>query len=187
MTPRRTVVRLCSLVVAMVMAGMLGGFVVYNNASSDPLGRADVIVVLGGEHDGREKYGLHLAQMGWAPVVLLSNPYGADDPVMHEFCGGRIKTVEVLCERPNPLTTRGEALMTYRLASQRSWRTILVVSWRYHLPRARYVFSRCDVSAGLKVIAHEVPRSYSFSPFGWAGVYLYQTAGFVKAWAEPRC
>ena len=58
----------------------------------------------------------------------------------------------VVCGEPS--TTRGEARAVARLASERDWRRILVVTSSYHIPRARLIFLRaltCDlafVSAG---------------------------------------
>ena len=52
----------------------------FANAKVDELQRVDAIVVLGGEHDGREDYRLNLARAGWAPTVVMSNPYDTGDP-----------------------------------------------------------------------------------------------------------
>jgi uncharacterized SAM-binding protein YcdF (DUF218 family) len=53
----------------LVLCGM--GYFVFNRAAISPLGKADAIVVLAGEHDGREEYGISLAQRGLAPTVVL--------------------------------------------------------------------------------------------------------------------
>ncbi len=60
-------------------------------------------------------------------------PTGTGTPVMRRVCR-EPDDVEVICFKPDPGTTRGEAQEMRRLADQRSWSKIIVVSWRYHLP-----------------------------------------------------
>jgi uncharacterized SAM-binding protein YcdF (DUF218 family) len=174
-----------AVVFVMALVG-LSGFVVFNHATVDPLQHADVIVVLGGEHDGREDYGLSLARQGWAPTVLLSNPYGPSDPVMRQACSESGGGVEVICMRPNPLTTGGEAAMTQRLANERSWNRFIVISWRYHLPRASLIFARCfpDRQA---LVMRQAPQQDAMSILAWEFTYFYQYAGLVKAAVRSDC
>ncbi|WP_111511741.1 YdcF family protein [Mycobacterium kyogaense] len=162
------------------------GTLFFAHARPDPLAKVDAIVVLGGEHDGREAYGLKLAQQGYAPTVLMSDPYGPRDPVMKRFCR-RQADIEVICRPPVPSTTRGEALMTRALAEQRGWRSVIVISWRYHLPRARRIFDVCFASPNRTVIMRDVPRTYRFSVAQWQYTFLYQYGGFVKAEIQGSC
>src|SRR5690349_3912942 len=162
------------------------GTLFFAHARPDPLAKVDAIVVLGGEHDGREAYGLKLAKQGYAPTVLMSDPYGPRDPVMKRYCRGHTE-IEVICRPPVPGTTRGEALMTRTLAEQRGWRSVIVISWRYHLPRARRIFDVCFASPDRTVIMRDVPRSYPFSVARWQYTYLYQYAAWVKAEVQGAC
>ena len=95
--------------------------------------------------------------------------------------------IEVLCPVPDPLTTRGEALMTRKLAAERSWDRVIVVSWRYHLPRAGYIFERCFSDAPGAVIMHAMPKRYQFSPLTWEFLYAYQWGGLAKAFIQGEC
>ena len=162
------------------------GTLFFAHARPDPLAKADAIVVLGGEHDGREAYGLKLAGQGYAPTVLMSDPYGPRDPVMKRYCR-RQADIEVICRPPVPSTTRGEALMTRALAEQRGWRSVIVISWRYHLPRARRIFDGCFGAPDRSVIMRDVPRTYRFSVAQWQYTFLYQYGGFVKAEVQGSC
>lgn len=173
------------LVVVLVDIG-ISGYVGLTNAKVDTLQRADAIIVLGGEHDGREDYGLQLAREGWASTVVISNPYWDGDPVMKRVCHDP-KDVEVICVRPDPLTTRGEALVMRRLADERSWSKIIVISWRYHLPRARLVFQQCFSNQPDSAVMTDVPRRYQYSPLAWEFVYAYQWAGLAKAAIQGEC
>ena len=185
---RKVVSGLAAIVVAVVITMVdmgISGYVVFTHAVVDPLVRADAIIVLGGEHDGREDYGLSLVRAGWAPTVVLSNPYPDDDPVMRRVCN--VDDVDVSCIRPEPLTTRGEALFARRLADQRHWQRVIVISWRYHLPRARLVFRQCFNTPNADAVFAETPRRYRFSVMKWEVVYAYQWGGLAKAALQGKC
>ena len=183
---RRLALALTTTLVVVLIANGVIGFVVFSRARSDQLQHADAVIVLGGEHDGREAYGLQLAHAGWAKTVVLSDPYAPGDPVMRAACrpsGG----VEVICRAPVPSTTRGEAEIMRRLAAQRGWTKIIVISWRYHLPRARLVFGQCFSADEGAVVAEAVPRSYHLSFVHWELVYAYQWGGLIKALWQGDC
>ncbi|ADU00670.1 YdcF family protein [Mycolicibacterium gilvum] len=176
---------MAALVVILFLNGA-SGTLLFARAQADPLAKVDAIVVLGGEHDGREAYGVGLAEQGYADTVLLSNPYHGTDAVMAEACQPR-SDIEVICKAPVPGTTRGEALMARALAEARDWNSIIVVSWRYHLPRARKIFNECFASPTRSVVMRDVPRDYPFSVAKWQYTYLYQYGGWVKAELQGRC
>ena len=175
------------LVMAVILVDMgLSGYFAFANAKVDQLEHADAIIVLGGEHDGREDYGLQLAREGWAPTVVLSDPYLDGDPVMKRVCRSP-EDVEVICFKPDPSTTRGEAEEMRRLADERSWRKIIVISWRYHLPRARLVFQQCFSDRPEAAVMVDVPRRYRYSLLGWEFIFAYQWGGLAKAAIQGGC
>jgi uncharacterized SAM-binding protein YcdF (DUF218 family) len=184
---RRALLVVVSVLLGLALLIGISGFTVFTNARVDPLQSADAVVVLGGEHDGREDYGVSLARDGWAPAVVISNPYPADDAVMRRVCAQSGGGIEVICLKPFPLTTRGEADMVRRLAAQRSWDRVIVVSWRYHLPRARLVFRQCFSEDPQAVVMRAVPRPYEFSIARWEFIYVYQYAGLLKAALQGDC
>lgn len=186
-----TAVQVVVIVTAVVLVDVwISGYFLFRNAPEDPLQRVDAIVVLGGEHDGREDFGIRLAKEGWAPTVVLSNPYVGRDRVMERACRdvrGAEGPVEVLCPVPSPLTTRGEAIMVHRLAVQRGWAKLIVVSWQHHLPRARLIFQQCFSNEPGATVMRAVPRRYDYSPFIWEFVYVYQWGGLAKAALQGEC
>ena len=192
-TARRvaTALEAIALVVVILLVNMwISGYFVFQRVENDPLRRADAIVVLGGEHDGREDYALDLAKQGWASTVVISNPYEGPDGVMERVCrdtAGESGPVEVLCPVPDPLTTRGEAIMVKQLAAERSWNTVIIVSWRYHLPRARFIFEQCYSDAPGALIMQAVPKRYQYSPLTWEFLYAYQWGGLAKAVIQGEC
>lgn len=90
--------------------------------------RADAIVVLGGRPN-RLPVALQLWHEGVAPTLVVFNEDGRGDD-------------EHLYFRPDPYNTRGEARVTARLAREHGWRSIVLVTSSYHLPRARMIFRR---------------------------------------------
>jgi uncharacterized SAM-binding protein YcdF (DUF218 family) len=183
---RVTIEAVAAVVIIVLVDVTISGYLLFNNAKVDELEHADAIVVLGGEHDGREEYGIQLAAEGWAPTVVLSNPYLRGDQVMEQVCRPR-EDIEVICVRPPMLTTRGEATAVRTMAEERSWRKIIVVSWRYHLPRARLVFRQCYSDRRDAFLMRPVPREYHYSLIQWDGVYIYQFAGYAKALLQGDC
>ncbi len=176
--PRRILLVMAVGFVSFPVVLGVSGYLLFTKASMDPLGRADAIVVLGGEHDGRVAYGLSLAAQGYADTVLLSDPYGPRDSVMRDACAASNGRVTVVCFNPSPSTTRGEARFTQEMATRHGWSHVIVVTWRYHLPRARFIFHQCFDGT---VAMRGVPRAYDFSIAKWESVYAYQLAGMVKA------
>ena len=146
------------MLVVLVLANGVSGTLLFARAKADPVTYVDAIIVLGGDHDGREAYGLELAEQGYAPTVVLSNPYATRDTVMKQACRPR-RDIKVICKAPDPSTTRGEAIMAREYADAYGWRSIIVISWRYHLPRARRIFEQCFVDFTRSVVMRDVPRS----------------------------
>jgi uncharacterized SAM-binding protein YcdF (DUF218 family) len=180
---------LVAVLVVTTLLGLMGtsGYILFTDARSDQLQRADAVIVLAGEHDGREDYGIGLARDGWAPNVVLSNPYPDTDAVMARACAPSTPGINVICARPSSFTTRGEAEMMRGLAAEKSWTKIIVVTWNYHLPRARLVFHQCFSSDANVAVMRGVPRSYDFSVLHWELVYAYQFGALAKAYAQGDC
>ena len=111
---------------------------------------ADAIVALDGDRPRRLRRAVELAAEGVAPTLVVVRAAAAAP----ELLEARSLPFEVLSVVPDPPTTRGEARQIARLADERGWRRVLVVTSTYHIPRARLIFRRsllCElalVSAG---------------------------------------
>jgi uncharacterized SAM-binding protein YcdF (DUF218 family) len=105
--------------------------------------RADAAVVLAGARGPRLAKGMELVHDGVAPVLVVSDGWSATWPEANRLCAGRRTPVPVVCFHPEPYSTRGEAEAFARMAEQRGWQSVVVVSSRYHLLRARMLFERC--------------------------------------------
>ena len=71
--PRRIGRWLPSLI-AVIVAAAIAGYPVYVHPYTDKIEHADAIFILGGNGEERYKYGIALAQDGWAPNLVVSNP-----------------------------------------------------------------------------------------------------------------
>ncbi|MDF6099776.1 YdcF family protein [Gordonia hongkongensis] len=185
---RRILITILAIAVLTTSAFWGGGCHLFFREHQDPVQLVDAIVVLGGDDDGREAYGLSLAQAGYADTLVVSNPYpyhAGSDPIrrakMRQLCRSSTSELKVICFEPEPATTAGEAQFVHQVAESRGWDTVMVVSWRYHLVRARFIFRQCFSG---EVVMRSVPRSYDRTPSDWAYVFAYQYAGFGKAAAR---
>jgi uncharacterized SAM-binding protein YcdF (DUF218 family) len=175
---RRWAVSVCLLLVVAV----IGGLPVYVRPQIDPLRYADAILILGGYGDLRYAFGLELALHGWAPNLVVSNPTGANDQWQRNYCAAPPSGLKVHCFVPDPPTTKGEARELGRLAGQYGWRTVIVVTFRPHISRARFVLERC-FHGDLIMIAN--PEHISVAR--WAFEYVYQTTGYLRAMLQSGC
>ena len=137
----------------------------------DPPEEADAIVVLDGEQPRRIARGVALAAAGVAPTLVVVH----GEAVAPELLAGASLPFEVVSFTPRPSTTRGEARAVARLARERGWERIVVVTSTYHVTRARLIFERrvdCELrfaSAGfgaarlpLRVVAEWAKLPFAF-------------------------
>jgi uncharacterized SAM-binding protein YcdF (DUF218 family) len=179
---RRWIRRFMASACLLLTAALIGGLPVYVRPQIDRLRHADAIFILGGYGDLRYTYGLELGMQGWAPKVVVSNPRGKDDPWLTNYCASRHAGFELDCFAPDPPTTKGEGRELRRLALQYGWRTVIVVTFRPHISRARFILEHCF--DGDLVMAASPDR---LSTLEWAFEYVYQTAGYARAVLEPGC
>ena len=180
---RRWLVSLCILLITAVLAGLP----VYVRPQIDALRHADAILVLGGRDYDRYPFGIGLGEQGWAPIVVLSV-----DRWRTGFCATPHPHLSLRCFIADPPTTKGEARELRSLAANYGWRTIIVVTSRPHISRARFILEHCfdgkldmvESPGGSGVTAG---RAGQLSPLGWAYQYIYQTAGYARAAIEPGC
>jgi hypothetical protein len=129
--------------------------------------KSDAIVVLGGA-DARVAKGLKLAMDGYAPTLLISTPYPS-------ACRYDVPGVSVICFAPSPETTQGEARYVAKLAAERHWHQIIVVSGTAQTLRARLRFDRCYSGTAL------FDPAGSGSVISWIHDVAYEWGALPKA------
>jgi hypothetical protein len=165
-----------------VVAAAVAGYPVYVRPQIDPLRRADAIMVIGGPGSERHVTGIKLAEAGWAPTVWLSDPLNGADPWLANICDQPQAGFALDCFTPDPPTTKGEGRELQRMATEHGWRTIIVVTIRPHISRARFILERCFDGDLVMTVSD---RRISLAE--WVFQYVYQTAGYIRAWLQPGC
>lgn len=113
-------------------------FILYDD---DEVAQADAVMVLAGEKR-RLPVGLELVARGVAPVLVISDGLDPRWTQANRLCRFG-DPARIVCVRPDPYSTRGEARLAARLAREHGWRSLVVVSSRFHLFRGRTLFERC--------------------------------------------
>ena len=98
-------------------------------------------MVLAGDHLRLGK-ALELMARQVAPTLVISDGRAPGWYRANRLCDGGAR-FRVVCFEPRPYSTRGEARAVARMARRRGWRSVLVVTSRYHVTRARLLFDRC--------------------------------------------
>jgi hypothetical protein len=129
---------------------VLGSWLFYFVGTNHPH-EADAIVVLAGD-PRRPATGVRLLHEGVAPVLELSLDPKANAKIA-ALCGDR----GISCFHASADSTRGEARTVARLARRHDWQSIVIVSSRYHLRRARMLFRRCT-GAQLQIVPAHTSR-----------------------------
>lgn len=174
-----------ALVIVLVVAFATATLAVtraYVRPQTDALRRADAIAILGGPDYRRYSFGIGLAKQGWAPNVVVSNPHGDRDAFMTGYCREPHREFTLYCFVPDPPTTAGEALALRTLAREHGWNSVIVVTFRPHISRARHILGRCFDG---ELIMVESPASLTARQ--WFYQFAYQTAGYVRAFLSGSC
>ena len=178
------------LVLALVLlAGLLVGVHAVWSPREDAPARVDAVVVLSSGEDRRVKGREIVAKSDVSDVLVYSlsnrlrrqidegevavvgalegNELGSDEI---EACDTDFGTYAVLCVYPRPNSTAGEALAVSELAEKEGWDSVLIVTERSHLLRARNTFSRC-VPEWLQVYVSASPGPSSLGEKAYRTVY----------------
>ena len=134
---------------------------------------ADAVVVLSGVRDARLDKGLELMRAGVGRTLVISDGEARGWAEGNRLCAGGA-AFRVVCFRPRPYSTHGEAAAVAKLARARGWRSLVVVTSRYHVTRSRLLFRRCLDGPVSGVSARTSPGAMALNvPFEW-GKLLYQ-------------
>ena len=128
--------------------------------------RADAVIVLSGDHGERLARAVGLMDSGVAPTLVLAGE--PDFQQVRDLCLGG-QPFEVVCLRPEPDSTRAEARAAARLAAERRWQTVVVVTTTGHVARAGLLFRRC-LDASVSMVAARRPLGWRGLTHEWLGL-----------------
>ncbi len=169
---RRSLVFAVAFVLVLALIGLNLRLFVW--PASEPLHHADAIVVLAGGNGERLDRALELAREGVAPTLAVS--FGSD-----RLCGSD-PPFTLVCFRPSPDNTRGEAEAIGRLAQAHGWNDIVLVTSTSHVTRARLLVERC-YSGQLQV----APATPDAGLLGWLVAIGHEWGGLAEAMVRRDC
>jgi hypothetical protein len=115
-----------------------------------------------------------LVKQGLAPVLVVSAERSRRSEARDTLCRSHPK--QVVCVNADPFTTSSEPQVIARLASDRHWSTLVVVSPDYETFRVERAFGRCP---DLTVVMHGVDepwwRSVIGVPLEWVKLGVAET------------
>jgi len=119
---------------------------------------ADAVVVLSGGLNARLDPALALMRRRVAATLVVSGAFhGTRWKKAQRLCRGAYHVrYRVLCPRPQPFSTQGEARMIDRLARAHDWSRVVVVTSTFHVTRAHMLVRRC-YSGRLSMVGTHVP------------------------------
>lgn len=142
---------------------------------------ADAVVVLGGDSSERLPLAEELVAAGHAPILAISRTDTPGNVDADRLCK-RPAHASRVCFEPSPLTTRGEARAVARLAADRDWDTVLVVTSDYHALRAFTNLRQCSDTELVMV-----PSTPDHGLLGWLPRFVEETAALAATHLRPVC
>jgi hypothetical protein len=148
-------------------------------------------VVVAGLNDDRYDYARRLVEAGVSNRILVSQPSpGAHDQYsakIDSYCQDNStvsrdeQRVHVECFEPDVNTTEGETTAVTRIARDRGYESLLVVTYWGHVSRVRLYFEQCFNGP---IYVTDTPRPTQISR---RYALLHETGGYVKAFLKPAC
>lgn len=136
--------------------------------------QADAVIVLAGDRTPRLDRGLGLMRAGVAPTLVISDGHDPNWPAANRLCAEGSPGFQVICFKPDPYSTRGEARGFARLAREHGWHSVVVVTSTFHVTRARMLFRRCFRGRVEGVGAHASLGRLKFNVVAEVGKLLVQ-------------
>ncbi len=162
----------------------------------DPV-RSDAIVVLGDDNynGDRAARAADLLKAGWAPRIVASGrflrPYASiADLTEHDLKDRGVPVDAIVKVTHRAENTRDEIEVIRRLASEKQWHKLLIVTSNYHTRRTSFICGRMFPSdIGVRVIA--APDA-DYNPDTWwqsrlgLKLFFHELLGYVVAMWEVR-
>jgi uncharacterized SAM-binding protein YcdF (DUF218 family) len=163
----------------------------------DPLEKSDAVIELSVDnfYADRATRAAELYREGLAPVVVASGlrlrPYaGIAELMEHDLFERGVPKDKILRYPHDAENTREEAEALAKLAVQKNWKRVIIVTSNYHTRRTRYIFRR--VFPGKIAVSVAGARDGEFDPEHWfekrqsIKEFLGEVGGMVVAMWELK-
>lgn len=182
---RRTVVKVsAALMVLLTIWLIVASQLFYNVHTSTPT-QADAVVMLGGASKERLLDAMMVRSDIKAPYLVISNTDTKGNASADEYCETHSNETiypDVICFTPDPMNTRGEADAIGLLATKHGWKSIVVVTSKYHIARAERLLNQCTPSK-----VQMVATDPQFTPKQWIRRFVIETGGLLTVFLNPEC
>jgi uncharacterized SAM-binding protein YcdF (DUF218 family) len=131
------------LIPILLVVWFVGVWYLLLNPKSDHPQSASVVMVLSGDSKHRLPRALGLMGRRVATTLIISDGMHGTLRARKLCSSGGPPAFHVICFRPDPYSTRGEAEAFARMATLNHWTSVAIVSSPTHLTRARILFERC--------------------------------------------
>lgn len=138
----------------------------------DTLDHADALIVLSDDnfYADRATRAAELFREGKAPVIVASGrrlrpSAGIAELMEHDLVERGVPREKILRVSHDADSTREEAEALARIAKEKKWRSVMVVTSNYHTRRARYIFRRV-FPQGIEIRVASA-RDGEFDPAAW--------------------
>jgi len=138
----------------------------------DPLEKSDAIVVLSIDnfYADRATRAAEVYRQGLAPLVVASGvrlrPYaGIGELMEHDLIERGVPKEKILRVPHDAENTREEAEVLAKVATEKNWKRVIIVTSNYHTRRTRYIFRR--VFPGKIAVSVAGARDGDFDPEHW--------------------
>ncbi len=173
------------------------GFIGENWIVEDPLQKSDAIIELSIDnfYADRATRTAEIYRQGLAPLVVASGvrlrPYaGIAELMEHDLVERGVPKEKILRYPHDAENTREEAEALAKLANERKWKALIIVTSNYHTRRTRYIFRR--VFSGNISVRVAGARDGDFDPQRWyekrksVKEFVKEVAGMAVAMWELR-
>jgi uncharacterized SAM-binding protein YcdF (DUF218 family) len=154
------------LLLLAVLAWLIACGFLYIWPREDHPRHADAVVVLSGDRKHRLAKGLELMRRNLADTLVISDGEAPGWVAANRLCQDGASGFRVICFRPDPYSTQGEARGVAQLARARGWHSVAVVTSTFHVFRARKLFRRC-VDGEVEVVGAPYKLRYLPSALFW--------------------
>lgn len=179
---RHTLSRVALGVLAALLVWLFFAFQLFFNVHTSPLHAADAVVMLGGASKERLPEALKLRDELGAPVLVLSNTDTKGNATADSYCDAHSLDPSVICFLPVPMDTRGEADAIGLMASEHGWKSIVVVTSKYHVARSERLLNQCTPSH-----VQMAATDPELSPTQWLRRFVIETGGLFTVFLHPEC
>ncbi|MET4622068.1 uncharacterized SAM-binding protein YcdF (DUF218 family) [Arthrobacter sp. 2762] len=177
----RALIRAAVSILVIALLWLIAVFQFFYNPPQGTPHHTDAIVVLGGLSKERLPAAQELQESLNIPVLVVSTT-GLSGNVEGDALCHEDDEPDLICFRPSPLNTRGEARGLAELIAQNGWKSVTVVTSNYHLVRAGTLIRQCT-SAEIQMAGSQPDLSAG----AWLDRFIIETGGLADAWVQPEC